>query len=192
MPAPNIIDHLEHWVRVQPERCLFSFLDSTGREKESYTYRSFDQRTRIVAQQLASVAHVRRGDRALLAYPPGLELIVAFFACARAGVIPVPIAAPAFLGSESNVARLSLVARDCQPRVVLTTGALRQRLAPMTTEWRGPGWIATEEWRGEPSDAAVDDPDPILFLQYTSGSTSEPKGVVVLHENVIENALSTV
>ncbi|HEX9636018.1 MAG TPA: thioester reductase domain-containing protein [Acidobacteriota bacterium] len=197
----TIVDYLGHWVREQPERRLFSFLDLEGCEKESFTYLEFDQRTRQVARQLATRVGLKRGDRALLVYPAGLDIIVAFFACARIGVIPVPVPPPAAMQSEGTLAKLAFIAADCEPAAALTSRTLLQACAALLREPRSasrrrqgplelPPWVVTDAFEAENSGCA-DDPGPLLFLQYTSGSTGDPKGVMVSHRNVIHNAFST-
>ena len=121
----SIIDYLEHWAGVQPDKPFSSFLDSLGNEKESYTYLGFHERSRRVAGYLSEVG-LKRGDRALLVYTPGLEIIVAFFACARIGVIPVPVYPPTRANFEASLQKLILVVRDCQPTVALTTAEFYQ------------------------------------------------------------------
>ncbi|HEU4507181.1 MAG TPA: thioester reductase domain-containing protein [Pyrinomonadaceae bacterium] len=171
----SLIAYLEHWAAVQPDQPYSIFLNVHGNATESYTYRELDQRTRYLAEYLSREVGLKRGDRALLVYPPGLEIIVAFFACARIGVIPVPVYPPSV---ERGLAKLEFIINDCKPAVALTTQ--RFRSADLKC-------IATDGVRGESSRMFADDPYPILFLQYTSGSTSDPKGVCVSHENVIHN-----
>src|SRR5918993_3456766 len=175
MNMNSLIGYLEHWATVQPDQPYSIFLNVHGNATESYTYRELDQRTRYLAEYLSRDVGLKRGDRALLVYPPGLEIVVAFFACARIGVIPVPVYPPSV---ERGLAKLNFIVNDCQPAVALTT----QRFQSADSKW-----IATDHVRGEPSRIFADDPYPILFLQYTSGSTSDPKGVCVSHENVIHN-----
>jgi acyl-CoA synthetase (AMP-forming)/AMP-acid ligase II len=158
----SIVDHLERGAAAHPERALYSFLDARGRVKDAYTYAAFEERTRHLALHLAQEGRLRRGDRVLLVYPPGLELIAAFFACVRIGVIPVPV---------SLLSKLALIARDCTASAALTTreGMRRGPTLP------GVPWITTDEVRGRATNGFRNDPDPVLFLQYTSGSTSDPK-----------------
>ena len=200
----GIVDRLEHWAAVQPDTLLYSFLDIEGRERDTYSYLAFHERTRHLAEHLARHGRLRRGDRVLLVYPPGLELIAAFVACARIGVIPVPVYPPTPMSFESGLAKLTYIAGDCQALAALTTRGFyssyhlllaRRRISAL---WRtSPAlpklrWITTDDARGVASDGFRNDPDPILFLQYTSGSTNDPKGVVVSHANVIHNGNSTV
>src|ERR1043165_7877775 len=117
----SIIDYLEQWAAAQPDKCAFSFLDIHGKETASYTYVNFSNRTRTLAVYLSQHAGLKYGDRVLLVYPPGLEVIVAFYACVRVGVIPVPAPPSAIVNFDLGLARLAFVAEDCQPRTVLTT-----------------------------------------------------------------------
>jgi len=200
----SIIDYLEHWATVQPDGRLSAFLNIDGHEIESYTYWQFHQRTRYLAQQLSEQFGVKKGARVLLAYPPGLEVSAALFACVRIGAIPVPVCPPTPLDFSRNVAKLAFIACDCQASIALTAhvfcGSYRKqwdecrtssslRCAPRMPQLQ---WIATDTMRGLPSESFRNDSGPVLFLQYTSGSTNEPKGVVVSHANVIHNGRNTV
>jgi thioester reductase-like protein len=199
----SVIEYLRHWAAVQPDKCFSSFLDLHGTETETYTCAEFDARSRHLAEYLSRHVGLRPGDRALLVYPPGLEIIVAFFACVRMGAIPVPVSAPMTMHFERGLAKLSFVAADCEARVALTTRklyrsyrlSLEQRRidgCEQSTSTRSPlNWVTTDDVRGQASDTFRDHPGAILFLQYTSGSTSDPKGVIVSHENAIHNCQAT-
>ncbi|MDP2314729.1 MAG: thioester reductase domain-containing protein [Pseudomonadota bacterium] len=194
----TLVAYLDHWSAAQPDTVSQRFLDIDGQEVERYTFGSFAERTAELAAFLTREAGLARGDRALLVYPPGLELNVAFFACARIGAIPVPVAAPTPMNLEAGVTKLAYVARDSGARVVLSTRTICQgyqliaasqpRLAAFMPTLP---WIATEESRGFGGQRVDDTPISTLFLQYTSGSTSDPKGVIVSHENVIRNGHAT-
>jgi thioester reductase-like protein len=200
----SIIAYLERWTEIQPNRRFICFLDANGRETETYTYLEFNGRSRHLAEHLSRVVGLKRGDRALLIYPPGLEVIVAFYACARIGVIPVPVYPPTPSNFERGMAKLAYVARDCGARFALTTrglyGSCRQiqvrrrysSASRSSLELTDFDWVTTDDVRGQASVGFHDDVGPILFLQYTSGSTSDPKGVIVTHENVIQNGHATV
>ncbi len=199
----SIIDYLEHWAQIQPDKCVFSFLDQDGKERDNYTYLAFHERTRHLAAHLAGDVGLKLGDRVLLVYPPGLELIVAFFACARIGAIPVPVYPPTPMSFEAGLSKLAFIAHDCNAKAALTTrGFLRSYqllLAKrrITSLWlSGPelpklDWVTTDDVRGLAPDSFGNNCGETLFLQYTSGSTSDPKGVIVTHDNVIHNCGST-
>jgi thioester reductase-like protein len=199
----SLVDALERGADTRPDQTLYRFLDVDGRERDHYTYLAFHERTRHLAEHLRREAKLKRGDRVLLVYPPGLEVIVAFFACSRIGVIPVPVYPPTPMNFEAGMAKLAFIAKDCAAKGALTTRGFyrsyRLLLAKrkLSAPWRrAPGlpelsWFTTDDVRGVASDSHADDPDRILFLQYTSGSTSDPKGVVVTHENVLHNGFAT-
>lgn len=194
----TLIDYLHLWEQRRPEQTLFRFVDVDGRELEHYTYRSFAERTRELAAYLSTEAGLRAGDCALLVYPPGLEMVAALYACARIGVIAVPVSPPLPMSFESGLAKLGFIARDCQARAVLSTKQFEYDFRMLLGQrhggqpWSDAGlpelpWFATDgaqEFGGAP---VPDTPGDVLFLQYTSGSTSDPKGVIVSHENVIAN-----
>jgi thioester reductase-like protein len=137
------------------------------------------------------------GDRVLLAYPPGLEMICAFFGCVRAGLIPVPVYPPSSRGFQSALYKMVHIAKDCNAAAILTCqdhhASLKTNLARSGVSASGVDvdyisnlpWIPTEDFVDTISDQLAFDPSEILFLQYTSGSTTEPKGVIVTHENIL-------
>ena len=131
--------------------------------------------------------------RALLLYPPGLDFVAAFFGCLYAGVIAVPSYPPAPSRPGRGQPRLKAILEDCSPRFVLTTEALAARVASLREELPGLAEcevIVTEsipEALAESWQAPEIGPETIAFLQYTSGSTSDPKGVMVSHGNLAHN-----
>jgi thioester reductase-like protein len=142
-------------------------------------------------------------DRLLLAYPPGLEMICAFFGCVRAGLIPVPVYPPSSRGFQSALYKMVHIAQDCQASGILTSAdyhaSLRTNLTRSGVSASGVDvdyisrlpWVVTEGLVTEDfADMLPDEPfvatSKILFLQYTSGSTMEPKGVIVTHENILQ------
>jgi thioester reductase-like protein len=196
----TLIDYLRMWEARRPDQTLYRFVDVDGRELEHYTYQSFSERTRELAAYLSVEAGLRPGDRALLVYPPGLEMVAAFYACARIGVIAVPVSPPLPMSFESGLAKLGFIARDCQAKAVLSTKQFesdyrlllghRQSALPWPDAERPPElrWLATDDMQDFGGSPVADTPGPVLFLQYTSGSTSDPKGVIVSHANVIANS----
>jgi thioester reductase-like protein len=198
----TLIDYLRMWEARKPDKTLFRFVDADGRELESYTYRSFAERTRELAAYLSVEAGLRPGDRALLVYPPSLEMVAAFFACARVGVIAVPVSPPLPMAFEAGLAKVNFIARDCHAKAVLSTKQFeydyRQLLGRREGALPWPDaeralelpWFATDATGDFGGDHVPDTPGPVLFLQYTSGSTSDPKGVIVSHANVIANSTS--
>ena len=175
----------------QGRRVAYTFLVDGEVEGAALTYADLDRSARRVAAELTSRG-LRLGDRALLLYPPGLDFIAAFFGCMYAGVIAVPSFPPHPAQVARALPRLVGIAADAELSVVLTTAALSSafdaiaRHAPLLGK---PAWIATDTLEGSAEDATLPDlpPDRLAFLQYTSGSTSAPKGVMVSHANLIHN-----
>ena len=193
----SILDHLDRLADEHPDKLLYSYLDVNGDPIESYTYASFLHRAQAIAGHLRKEGRFAAGDRLLLAYPPGLEMICAFFGCVRAGLIPVPVYPPSSRGFQSALYKMVHIAKDCQAAGILTSrdyhASLKTNLARSGVSASGVDvdyisglpWIATEDFVDTISDRPAVDPSKILFLQYTSGSTMEPKGVIVTHENIL-------
>jgi thioester reductase-like protein len=193
----SILDHIDRLADEHPNKPLYSYLDVNGNPIETYTYASFLRRAQAIAGHLRKECRFAAGDRLLLAYPPGLEMICAFFGCARAGLIPVPVYPPSSHGFQSALYKTVHIAKDCQASGILTSrdyqASLKTNLARRGVSASGVDidyisglpWIATEDFVETLSDRPHADPSKILFLQYTSGSTMEPKGVIVTHENIL-------
>jgi acyl-CoA synthetase (AMP-forming)/AMP-acid ligase II len=186
MNSPSsLVALLAERARSQASDRAYIFLNDRGGEEAALTYGELNAAARALAARLARL--VRPGDRALLVFPPGLEFMVAYFGCLIARVIAVPMMMP-----RRNSARDSSAAilANCEPSVALTTSAfaLRHDLQERFAH-EGLQWHAVDLTAGEADDAELPVPDPqtIAFLQYTSGSTSDPKGVAVTHANLLAN-----
>jgi thioester reductase-like protein len=194
----SILERLDSLGDEHPHKLLYSFIDLNGNPIESYTYASFLRRTKAIAGHLLKQGRFAAQDRVLLAYPPGLEMICAFFGCVRAGLIPVPVYPPSSRGFQSALYKMVHIAKDCQAAGILTSkdyyGSLKTNLARSGVAGSGVDidyisslpWIVTEDFVNPISDESFGDTSKILFLQYTSGSTMEPKGVIVTHENILD------
>src|SRR5277367_6426776 len=196
--AASILGHLDRLADEHPDKLLYSYLDVNGDSLESYTYASFLHRTEAIASYLWKDGRFAPGDRLLLAYPPGLEMICAFFGCVRAGLIPVPVYPPSSRGFQSALYKMVHIAKDCQAAGILTSrdyqASLKTNLARSGVSAcgidvdyvSGLPWIATEEFVDTIADRPAAPHSKILFLQYTSGSTMEPKGVIVTDKNILD------
>src|SRR5271154_3801643 len=196
--AASILGHLDRLADDHPDKLLYSYLDVNGDSIEGYTYASFIHRTEAIAGHLWKEGRFAPGDRLLLAYPPGLEMICAFFGCVRAGLIPVPVYPPSSRGFQSALFKMVHIAKDCQAAGILTskdyhaslkTNLTRSGVAASGVDVdyiSGLPWIVTEDFVNTISDDSFFGTSEILFLQYTSGSTMEPKGVIVTHENILD------
>src|SRR5580700_2264416 len=178
----SILDRLDRLGDEHPHKLLYSFLDLNGNPVESYTYASFLKRTKAIAGHLLKDGRFAAEDRLLLAYPPGLEMICAFFGCVRAGLIPVPVYPPSSRGFQSALYKMVHIAKDCQASGILTSGdyhaSLKTNLARRGVSASGVDvdyisslpWIATGDFVDAIPDIPPIDSSEILFLQYTSGS----------------------
>ena len=184
----NLIELLQHRAQQQPLQNAYTFLNDGETDESLLSYEQVDRRARAIAARLQALD--AKGERVLLLYPPGLEYISAFWGCLYAGAIAVPAYPPR---QNRSLLRLQSVAADAQSTLALTNSALLSKVDAMTAqcaELNQLRWLATEtvpdemaeQWR-KPSVGS----DDLAFLQYTSGSTSIPKGVMVTHGNLLHN-----
>ena len=169
----------------QGDERAYAFLGDRCTEEAALTYGELHRAAQALAARLAALA--QRGDRAVLVFPPGLEFMVAFFGCLIAGIIAVPMMKPR--RNSTRDASAAILA-NCEPVIALTTSAFALR-GDLKARFERDGlqWLAVDLDTDGPVDAGAPLPasDDIAFLQYTSGSTSDPKGVAVSHANLIAN-----
>lgn len=192
----SVIKEIEKRTKEHPDKLLFAFLDIKATITESYTYSEFEQRTKDIAAYVHTNYDLSQGDRVLLAYPSGLEIICAFFACVRLGLIPVPVYPPSVRGLEASVQKMNFIANDCDAKAVLTNRSCywsyKVNLSRNKTGISSLQWIVSEDAESADSIVLPEVYNELLFLQYTSGSTNDPKGVMVTHENTIQNCKNVV
>ncbi|MFJ8495450.1 fatty acyl-AMP ligase [Streptomyces sp. NPDC094038] len=173
-----------------PDRDAVTFVRDSLRTSDcvSLSYAELDARARGTAVWLAE--RTEPGDRVLLLYSPGVEFTAAFFASLYAGLIAVPGPLPGRYRHERR--RLARIARDAQATVVLSD----RRGLPEVEKWAADEGLthlvphSTEETDGDPGawrPRVPADPGTVALLQYTSGSTGSPKGVMVRHGNLLAN-----
>jgi acyl transferase domain-containing protein/acyl-CoA synthetase (AMP-forming)/AMP-acid ligase II/acyl carrier protein len=187
----TLVELLRHRAAETPERLAYTFLGDDGEERSRVTDGELDLQARAIAAGLQE--RCEPGDRVVLLYPPGLEFTAAFFGCLYAGVIAVPAYPPDPSRIQRTLPRLLAVIKDAQPTLVLSLSWIQSVAAPLlaeSPELQRLGWLASDEI---PADGAGSwraprvDPSTLAFLQYTSGSTSTPKGVMVSHGNLVHN-----
>ncbi|MFF3577202.1 fatty acyl-AMP ligase [Streptomyces mirabilis] len=192
--ARSLVDLLTTHASQQPERTAYRYLltgDCDG-EIQDISYGRLARRSRAVAAWLQERGLA--GSRALLLYPPGLEFISGYLGCLSAGVVAVPGLPPQ--GRSQNhraLTRMKRLIADADAKVILGAREVLAALAAQAEhlpELDGITCVATEDIPDEAADSWREPDltaDSVAFLQYTSGSTSAPRGVMVTHGNLLDN-----
>lgn len=182
----SLVELLQKRAIEQPEQVAYTLWSENG--EQELTYAQLDLRARALGALLQ--AKGAEGERALLLYPPGLEYVVAFFGCLYGGVLAVPAYPPR---QNGNLGRLQAIVSDADAKFALTTETILTSVEKRFAE--SPGmealkWLVAEEIDPALADLWIE-PDvgmeTLAFLQYTSGSTSAPKGVMLTHGNLLHN-----
>jgi acyl-CoA synthetase (AMP-forming)/AMP-acid ligase II len=189
--ATNFADVLPRAAAARGDSLVFRFLVDGETEGPLLTFASLERRTRGIAAALRRRAGP--GERALLLYPPGLGFVESFFGCLAGGVIAVPAYPPRPERAWQGQQLVGGIARDCRPAVVLTGGESAAGIANLCRaipELARTPWINTD--LVDDAATAGDTPagargDEVAMLQYTSGATADPKGVMVTHANLLHN-----
>ncbi|MFJ8045977.1 fatty acyl-AMP ligase [Kitasatospora sp. NPDC096147] len=188
----SIPDALRLRSRLQPEQPAYVFLHNGEEPRETLTYRQLDHAARVRAAYLTAAGAA--GRNAVLLYPSGLEFVRTLLGCMYAGVAGAPVQVPR---RRQGLARLRRVADDAGTVTVLTTTAVKRELEENfadAPELAGLTLVDTESLPSGPAEdwRYVSPPaDGTALLQYTSGSTGDPKGVVITHANFAANAAET-
>ncbi|MGC4095736.1 MAG: AMP-binding protein [Nitrospira sp.] len=183
----NLPELFEFRCRRQPNELAYASVRDNLELENQLTYAQLECAVRSLAGRL--VREVPPGTNTLLLYPSGLDAACAFWACLYAGLVPVPAPAPDLIRLKYSLPRLHRLISDARASFVLTSSrmtALSSELsraneaAPVT-------WIATDQSRDEvyALDAPRPDTGALAYLQYTSGSTASPRGVMITHDNVL-------
>lgn len=181
---PTFVDILRRRALQTPERVVYSFLSDGINVSETLTYRDLD----LLASKAAAIIRKKTNprDRVLLIYPPGLKFIEAFFGCLYADVISVPIAPP---HRNRYDQRFKAILDDAQPTCILATERIISGMVKHNTT--SIYILEHSQLFSEQENPYVDiirKEDDTALLQYTSGSTSSPKGVMVTHKNLMANS----
>jgi acyl-CoA synthetase (AMP-forming)/AMP-acid ligase II len=194
----TLVDLLLWRAQERPDERAYTFLVDGETEQATLTYRGLDQQARTIGALLQSVGAA--DERVLLLYPAGLDYIAAFFGCLYARALAVPVYPPHPARLARTLPRLRAIVQDAQPLVVLTTSpilAMAEQLVARDPAFKAVRWLATDQvadpssssgqalagvWRDPGIDGST-----LAFLQYTSGSTATPKGVMLAHGNLLYN-----
>ncbi|KAG8389051.1 hypothetical protein BUALT_Bualt02G0189100 [Buddleja alternifolia] len=195
-------------------KILYTWINDEGEVISQRTYRELHANAACIAEKLLSSRkpEIKPGDRVLLVHVPGLDFVDAFFGCLRARVLPVPVLPPDPLqrGGQALL-KIENISISCNAVAILSTvgyhSAVRagfvKNLLPLTNRnrkcsgrWPNLPWLHTDSWirksKGLPTANMMDfgdvpEADDLCFLQFTSGSTGDAKGVMITHGGLSHN-----
>ena len=192
----TVLDRFRQQLTAEPDRILYTFVNADGQDQGSLTYQELDRTTKQIAAYLIRDCNLKIGDRVLLVYPQSLDFVKALIGCLLAGVIPVPIAPPNPFKLQHDLSAFEAIAQNSGSLAILTNGEYlavkRQTEASLFLDqkgfWSELPWYRTDDLQNDPESLpqhhapTVED---VAYLQYTSGSTSAPKGVMISHGNIM-------
>ncbi len=188
----TLVELLQHRASTQPDDLAYQFLIDGKTEGAAYTYAELDEWARAIASLLQQ--QQAKGERALLLYPQGIEVVAAFCGALYAGVIAIPVPPPDAGRLKRTLPRLREIIKDAEATIVLSNARIIELIQGSDLdfpEFSAMRWIDTEtvdlslakDWQ----DPDIDK-DVLAYLQYTSGSTSTPKGVMLSHDNLLHHS----
>jgi len=187
----NLVDLLRWRASIQPDQILYRFLADGETEQSNISYGQLDRAARSIAAllQLSNPC----GARALLLFPPGIDFIAAFLGCLYAGVIAVPVYPPNPSRPDRGLGKFTAIALNSGAQWALTISpllAMKDQLLSGIPELQSIEWLATDAVSEDRAENWTDPKvhgDTVALLQYTSGSTGSPRGVIVSQANLIAN-----
>nr|XP_011461912.1 PREDICTED: uncharacterized protein LOC105350727 [Fragaria vesca subsp. vesca] len=207
--------YLKHWGthRVTENRTLYTWINEEGAVASQRTYAELHANASCIAHKILTCQKpvIKPGDRVLLVHVPGLDFIDAFFGCLRAKVLPVPVLPPDPLqrGGQALL-KIENIAKSCNAKAILSTisyhwavqaGSLKSMISltgkngKSSARWPSLPWLHTDSWVKNSKggvvvaleDESESQPGDVCFLQFTSGSTGDAKGVMITHGGLIHN-----
>ncbi|KAF5726792.1 hypothetical protein HS088_TW22G00474 [Tripterygium wilfordii] len=211
----SLDSYLKHWGthEVTRNKTLYNWVSDEGAVVCKRTYTELHANASCIAYKMLTIQKpaIKPGDRVLLVYVPGLDFVDAFFGCLRAKVLPVPVLPPDPLqrGGQA-LTKIANIAKSCNAVAILSTlvyhsavraGAVKNLISFMgkngksSVSWPNLPWLHTDSWIKSNKkllpedivDQSESQPHDLSFLQFTSGSTGDPKGVMITHGGLIHN-----
>ncbi|MDP1948166.1 MAG: amino acid adenylation domain-containing protein [Nitrospirota bacterium] len=189
IPVSTLGELFAYRCRQCPGQLAYAWVCDNLELENQLTYGEFERKVRGLAGYLALKA--RPGTRVLLLFPSGFDVVCAFWACICAGLVPVPASAPDLARRKHSLPRLRAIIEDAQVSLVLTSSSIKTISSDLLFGTNGSQleWVATDQ----PYDCAdadtVELPRPnessMAYVQYTSGSTATPRGVMISHLNIL-------
>ena len=180
-----LLSRLEHNVAATPNRIIYRYL-SEGLQKETFTFLQLDSAAKIVANAVSQYAG--QGETVMLMFPPGIDFIPSLIGTMMSGAIAVPVHPPR---RSRRIDSFRAMVDQARPRVILTTDEVLPTIELALAEIgqqipvllsRG---LSVESTRS----FVVPTSEQVAVLQFTSGSTGSPKGVVITHGNIVANQI---
>ncbi len=187
--AASLVEVFRNRAAAHPDRTAFTFLGDGEQQTQSATFADIDSRARAVAARLQQLC--APGSRALLMYDAGLDYLAALAGCLYSGVVAVPAYPPDPMRAARTIPRLEGIVRDAEATLLLGTssnlawaGAMLEGLPGIQSllPTDAIDHAQADRWTAPPLDR-----DTLALLQYTSGSTGDPKGVMIRHGNILRN-----
>ncbi|KAK1588428.1 hypothetical protein Q3G72_023158 [Acer saccharum] len=207
--------YLKHWGthRVTQSKTLYTWINEEGAVVSERTYSELHANASVIAHKLLTNEKpvIKPGDRVLLVYVPGLDFVDCFFGCLRARVLPVPVLPPDPLqrGGQALL-KIENISKSCNAVAILSTigyhsairaGSVKNLISltgkngNTTARWPNLPWLHTDSWikncknllPENKADFSEPETDDLCFLQFTSGSTGDAKGVMITHGGLIHN-----
>ena len=184
--AQSVADIVQQRAKTQPDFEILTYLADGETDERPLTYAAFDRQAQLVAGYLQ--AQGLKGERVLLLFPQGLEYMIALFGCFYAGVIAVPAYPPR---NNRNLLRLVAIMENCEAAAIVTDQSGKEYMRKMEHDFSAYPIYAYESViaAGKSWQPHRIEGEDIAYLQYTSGSTGDPKGVVIRHNNMVANAV---
>eukprot|EP00924_Labyrinthula_sp_SR-Ha-C_P007350 maker-scaffold_24-snap-gene-0.10-mRNA-1 protein AED:0.18 eAED:0.18 QI:73/1/1/1/1/1/2/69/752 len=199
----TLLNRLSKHAKNMPDKLLFQFHKTKGEIESSYTYAEFDKRTSSLAAVLMEKTATKTTRNVLLVYPPGLEFIVTFVACLKAKLVAVPVYPP-LPNKMKDVNSFVSIQESCKAEIALTNSQynmaknlskVKDIFSSKKKPWPELTWITTDSLGRESTEdfeVGEENFNDVAFLQYTSGSTSKPKGVMLTTGNLAYNVRAVV